>query len=75
MDNVKWMPIESAPKDGTYFLAYNKHGKCEYGGVDLSFEVAFFESPKDKDPCGLYGYSLHSTHWTPLPGPPTDKSE
>lgn len=66
-----WQPIETAPKDGTWFLA------TEDGEVDL---CAWHKTPH----VPLYGFHFHScdpedaeechpTHWMPLPAPPAVK--
>jgi hypothetical protein len=72
MDNVKWMPIETAPQDGRRILV------CEQGrpGVDM---VYWSGGPKrglwyTEDGLAAYGPGFFS-HWMPLPEPVTDKSE
>jgi hypothetical protein len=63
-----WQPIETAPKDGTWFLA------TADGFVDF---CAWHKTPH----VPLYGFHFHScdpedaeechpTHWMPLPAPP-----
>ncbi|WRH62055.1 MAG: DUF551 domain-containing protein [Fuscovulum sp.] len=61
-----WMPIETAPKDGTEFLALNYDGlilHCDK--VSTSFLGNLFYSVK--------GSTAHCspTHWMPLPKPPS----
>lgn len=78
----EWQPIETAPRDGSWFVIYIPHGG------DGSFEVGCFEPlmhevyvPAEKD---LYrkerqsifdwtGFNnMHAaTHWMPLPEPPS----
>ena len=64
-----WMPIETAPKDGTGILGYQKiHGSelwvigtmryAETGWVFVEFHRGNTE------------YEMYPTHWMPLPGPP-----
>src|SRR5690606_22522039 len=61
----RWMPIESAPKDGTLILAYQESS----GGTGV---VSWANSPGD----GVwlidaYGAGwMYPTHWMPLPQPP-----
>ena len=63
---TEWQPIETAPKDGTKFLALMRtsnieiafHAEGEYGG----FRVDSYAPPMiNKD---------WMTHWMPLPKPP-----
>jgi hypothetical protein len=69
----EWMPIESAPKDGTMFLAFNgfmgvySTSFCRSWDVDLDGYEGF--------PCGFHGgqfgkWDCVPTHWMPLPDPP-----
>lgn len=61
---AEWQPIETAPKDGTKILAFNKWG--EYGVAE------WVESQQ----CWFAGYDDFTapTHWMPLPEPPEDNS-
>lgn len=71
-----WRTIDSAPRDGTWIIAFNSQGV---------FPCAWCEEPDYDDYRGWsaagsgYGgalYSLHNgvfdnpTHWMPLPAPP-----
>jgi hypothetical protein len=56
-----WQPIETAPKDGSEFLAFGPQGIC-VTIWDASWR-AFFSVP------GRWG--LRPTHWQPLPEPPS----
>jgi len=68
---MKWQPIETAPKDGTHFLAYwpehdlDPHMKqyhvCHYAHGAIW-------------PCWITEDDL-PTHWMPLPPPPTNEQE
>jgi hypothetical protein len=59
-----WIPIESAPRDGTEILV------SEYGTLD----IAFWSDQRNKwlgpyDMCGDVEV-MEPTHWMPLPTPP-----
>ncbi len=60
----EWMPIESAPKDGTRFLIYTKQGLplvvhySEYGRLEDDHDTIWI---LDKGA---------NTKWSPLPEPP-----
>lgn len=61
-----WMPIETAPKDGTPFLAYQRNGgpdlyPCWF--VNDQYEGAFWQNDYDNEPS--------PSHWRPLPAPPS----
>ncbi len=61
-----WMPIESAPKDGTPFIAWDskEESACFCWWIDDGNEGS---------PNG-YGFEPQDvTHWMPLPQPPKDK--
>jgi hypothetical protein len=68
--NPKWLPIETAPKDGTDFLACTEHRDigvaswqvyeaCEHYPREARFEWA-----------GEGHEATTITHWMPLPEPP-----
>jgi len=67
---MEWLPIESAPRDGRFYLAYengemfvqNSPPGC-YAGVWHKYRSNWTGSSDGKNP----------THWTPLPAPPTDR--
>ena len=70
---MKWQPIETAPKDGTWFLGYTPrkiHGrKTSENGSIISYRYWSDGSPP-------YWFSNMNgwpqpTHWMPLPEPPT----
>lgn len=76
----EWLPISSAPRDGTIFLVWGKHYEWP--------EVVKWErySPADAEEVGEDGYWTYAeellaevtdsccpedwTHWQPLPDPP-----
>lgn len=58
----EWQPIETAPKDGTVFLAWRKHATHP---LMVSYESLYdWFANYDSEPV----YNL--THWMPLPKPP-----
>jgi len=63
----QWQPIESAPKDGTFYLATN--GKLQRVENCPPGHVAGIWHRIDGD---WRGHALgdDSTHWQPLPAPP-----
>lgn len=62
-DAARWQPIETAPKDGAWIMAY---------GRDLSITaypaVIFWDDGWCPAREGQPGFSV--THWMPLPTPP-----
>lgn len=74
-----WRPIETAPKDGTAIRVLSRSGKqyvavphCKYSGWE-----------KDPIDCMTWQcapghgatYSIHATHWRPLPAPPAHEGK
>ena len=61
---MKWQPIETAPKDGTEFLATKKGWRYPHSAYwnesRQSFENPFCDYYMDQP-----------SHWMPLPAPPT----
>lgn len=61
---MKWQPIETAPKDGTRFIAFRK-GYSESMGIVWQGE--------SMQPQAVFGVTfVGCTHWQPLPEPPTE---
>lgn len=60
-----WQPIETAPRDGTRFIAWRKYSTRPLIARYWK-DFGWFE---DED--GLHLYNL--THWQPLPAPPAQK--
>lgn len=79
---MSWQPIETAPKDGTYILAWGSFS--EQVAPNLIWVTKWVESsgPKMEDAgnglyrkvhvsgWGTYPCNLYATHWMPLPTPP-----
>jgi hypothetical protein len=59
-----WLPIESAPKDGTEILIFRDYAAVKVGGGYWSIHQR----------CWIHGgymcWQLPPTHWQPLPTPP-----
>lgn len=68
----KWQPIETAPKDGTPFLATGFD--FGYVGNTRHFVVAKWSLDRERfEPDDMGDYQLtHLTHWISLPAPPKD---
>jgi hypothetical protein len=63
---IDWQPIETAPRDGTWFLAFGKHSRDRCTMMVICW---------DGDPDWVsaddgYRPYLSPTHWMPLPNPP-----
>lgn len=74
-----WMPIDSAPKDGTEVLVFNTaEGDCGYCTEPLQIGIAYWgKSPSKQAWCSTVccdGVSCFKpTHWQPLPKGPKDE--
>jgi hypothetical protein len=62
MSQTEWMPIETAPKDGTYVLGYDPR-------AELAPLVQVYWAPDGFWTC-RFGRTWMPTHWMPLPEPP-----
>jgi hypothetical protein len=58
----QWMPIETAPKDGTRFLAYFNH-MCVEAWYSQAWEMFLNSKSKVRNP-------INPSHWMPLPAAP-----
>lgn len=73
-----WMPIETAPKDGTWVLLYSPDAV-----EPQVFQGRFIEFEGDPDPAEWYVGDLDQpvvldadpTHWRPLPAAPRGEAE
>lgn len=59
-----WQPIETVPKDGTYFLVYSKNMYPRHVGF------AYYCEKWDAVLSYLHGVPITATRWMPLPSPP-----
>jgi len=66
MNNNGWLPIESAPKDGSGFLAFINKDWIE--GMFWNGKAWSYLSDGDITPSGR----SQPTYWQPLPPPPGD---
>lgn len=69
---LAWQPIETAPRDGTWFLGYSYRRD-----VQDTIEVWHWDADSDRDGGGGFWINAYDsnideypTHWTPLPAPP-----
>jgi len=59
----QWQPIETAPKDGTFILLYDKNVGVHQGRwIGSPFSMGWRQ-------CSNFGM-YDATHWMPLPPPP-----
>ncbi len=63
-NNNEWRPIETAPRDNTYYLLYNS----VLGDFDIGYKDSTDDSWYDD-----MAYDLKPTHWMPLPSPPEEE--
>ena len=61
---MTWQPIETAPKDGTEFLAYDP----DLGIVIADWDDGWHYDCFDSDGMGFY--DQEPTHWQTLPAKP-----
>lgn len=68
----EWRTIDSAPKDGTYFLVY-------LPGFIAPNIVCYSDEDKEFMDAGgnikVYLSYAKPTHWMPLPAPPTETAK
>lgn len=76
-----WLPIETAPKDGTWIIAYRPDPDGWYD-TELGITIcrwrkndrtgkSYFTDTYELDDYELADYP--PTHWMPLPEPPSDE--
>lgn len=75
----EWQPIETAPRDGTEFIALSPKGvsRCKWADVDwdehpLGRVYKWWINPDDEF---WFEDGPHDapTHWMPLPNPPKEQ--
>ena len=59
----RWQPIETAPKDGSKFLAWRRHSTIPL--------IVFYNAEYDHYECNDGNLVFSLTHWRPLPKAPT----
>jgi len=72
----QWRTIESAPKDGTWFLGY--FGHLQIGAIPCHYSQDIRIGHEGEHFYGMFGvgelygdqFILWPTHWMPLPAPP-----
>ena len=83
LDNVKWQPIETAPKDGTHILAWNYESRFYLPPYICWFGQDMNEPDENKREwltrdgdgwsTGYYYTPCKPTHWMPLPDAPEQR--
>ena len=58
----RWLPIETAPKDGSKFLAWRRHSTIPL--------IVFYNAEYDQYECNDGNLVFSLTHWMPLPEAP-----
>lgn len=66
-EEMQWMPIDSAPRDGTVVIVY----RTEFKGYIPRIGEDYYKDNKWTHSNIYY----QPTHWMPLPSPPTDLKE
>lgn len=61
-DKNDWQPIETAPRDGTHFLAWREH--------DENIAECWFTGDRLGGRGWHYARWSYPTHWMPKPEPP-----
>jgi hypothetical protein len=65
----QWQPIETAPKDGTEILAYEKYDYRISNGEIIPFERIKIVQWDEVMQWG-FNEEINPSHWMPLPKPP-----
>jgi hypothetical protein len=67
-----WQPIETAPKDGTAVLLFDRTNKDSPDGGGIDFGFYYNDAVRWLWACD--GCEAKPTHWMPLPAPPQESS-
>ena len=70
MSEMKWQPIETAPRDGTKFLVLG--GPYLGYVIPVVVDAVFDEGAWWPNQSDWMDGPLEPTHWMPLPPPPED---
>lgn len=70
---MTWQPIETAPKDGTYVLAWQKESETPYV-AQFIMNKWITDSDNFNDPNRYFTSFCKPTYWMPLPEPPKDEA-
>lgn len=65
---AEWLPIETAPKDGTHFIICDEEGQVFEGYYKIYCTPSCFVKSQNED-------LAFATHWMPLPTPPQRVSQ
>lgn len=69
----EWLPIETAPKDGTQILAF---ARAKLSGDFFGVTQWADAEPAFNSVAGwFWEYAIRPTHWMPLPDPPTPREQ
>lgn len=75
----EWQPIETAPKDGTWFVIATAHGDYEVGRYEpltmptyepVDGTCLYLRTEREVYEWGGFNNFHAATHWMPLPAPP-----
>jgi len=62
---TRWQPIETAPKDGTRFMAYEEADEAKFYPCWWQEDFGYWEGWQN-----VWDSEPNPTHWMPLPPPP-----
>lgn len=65
---MKWMPIETAPKDGTRVITNGGDGYKHPVVIQSVFDDGWWPDAWESD----LDEPMNPTHWMPLPEPPSE---
>lgn len=74
---MTWMPIETAPKDGTHIMVWEptfKSIEFSWWGNDYNVKdyLGWLCGDGDDWSTGFYHTPITPTHWMPMPNPPEE---